>query len=70
MIPVGTRVMIREPSAFISEVRRKVGGGRVGVIAGINPDGRYVVNFPAMGRKKEYRMWQCRESWLEVVADE
>jgi len=70
MLQIGQKVRLKDIESFLSEVRSKAGNGRVGVITGFTEPSRYpLVTFPAQGRKKEFRLGQCRENWLEVVEE-
>lgn len=65
---IGQKVRLKDIDSFMSEVRNKCKNGRVGIITGFTRPIRYpLVTFPAEGRKKEFRLGQVQERWLEIV---
>ena len=70
MLAIGQKVRLKDIDSFLSEVRNKCGNGRVGIVTGHTSQSNHpLVTFPPVGRKKEFRFGQCRESWLECVED-
>jgi hypothetical protein len=70
MIPVGARVRIKESDldGFVATFRKRVAGGRIGVVTGhLFGYGPPLVKFPAHGRKKEFHAGSIHERYLEIV---
>lgn len=65
---LGVKVRIKDPEQFTQPTKDKVSRGRVGVISGfVRFSNEPIITFPPDGRRKEFKMGQCREKWLEVV---
>lgn len=66
---VGDSVRVIDPDDYVSSVKSKVAGGRVGYVRHVFDRSRScVVLFPASGRRKEFRS-QFQMQWLVRVAD-
>lgn len=68
---IGDQVRIKDPGDYISEVRKKIDKNRVGEVIGFSSHQKFpIVNFPAVGRRKEYRLGGVNEMSLEIVEQE
>lgn len=54
-LSVGAHVVVSEPNDFVSELRKKIKGDRVGEIVRVNDPDFALVVFPSLGRRREFR---------------
>ena len=54
-LSVGAHVVVSDPNNFVSELRNKIKGNRVGEIVRVNEPDFAVVVFPSLGRRREFR---------------
>lgn len=69
--PKGTIVRAKEPDGYVSSVASKI-RDRLGEVTGHQvPTPNPIVTFPAMGRRKEYRMVFAHQPHrdLEIITD-
>ena len=69
MLRVGDAVRVNDPNDYVSVVKSKVSGGRVGYVKHVfDRSGVCVVRFPTAGRRKEF-ISQFQMHWLDRAAD-